>query len=96
MSFKDFKNKMKSDDSQSKLKSAFEEKSYEDTRYWKPTLDKDGRFSGVIRFLPAGNDEENYYVSIYSYGFQSKKTNQWYIENSLQTIGEKDPVKLAA
>lgn len=95
MGFKDFKAKMKSTEQQEKLSSAFEEKSYVDDRYWNPQRDKNGNFTGVIRFLPAGNDEEQYYVTMYNYAFQNKQTEQWYIENSLQTIDLPDPVAQA-
>ncbi len=92
MGYADFKSKMKSSDNKETLASAFEEKSYTDARYWKPTIDKNGNASCVIRFLPAGGDEELPYVTIYSYAFQDPKTQQWYIENSLQTIGLEDPI----
>lgn len=92
MGYADFKNKMKSQQAQETLTSAFEEKSYEDARYWKPTIDKNGNANCVIRFLPAGGDEEVPYVTMFSYAFKDDKTNQWYIENSLQTIGLEDPV----
>lgn len=95
MGFKDFKAKMKSADTQEKLTSAFEEKSYTDDRYWTPQRDKNGNFSGLIRWLPAGGDEEQYYVTMYSYAFQNKVTEQWYIENSRQTINEPDPIAQA-
>ena len=95
MGFKDFKAKMKSTETQEKLKSSFEEKSYTDDRYWTPQRDKNGNFSGLIRFLPAGNDEEQYFVKMYSYAFQNKATEQWYIENSRQTINQPDPIAQA-
>ena len=92
MGYADFKAKMKSTSTKEVLTSAFEEKSYTDDRYWKPTIDKNGNANCVLRFLPAGGDEEAPYITIYSYAFQDSKTQQWYIENSLQTIGLEDPV----
>lgn len=91
MGFKDFKNKMKSADTTEKLASSFEQKSYVDGRYWKPTIDKNGNANCVIRFLPAGGDEEEYFVTMLSYAFQNEDTKQWYIENSLRTINQDDP-----
>lgn len=91
MGFKDFKNKMKSSETSEKLASSFEQKSYVDGRYWKPTIDKNGTANCVIRFLPPGADEEEYFVTMYSYAFQNEDTKQWYIENSLRTIGQDDP-----
>lgn len=92
MGFKDFKNKMKSTESTEKLASAFEQKSYVDNRYWKPTIDKNGNANCLIRFLPAGGEEEEFFVTLYSYAFQNEDTRQWYIENSRRTLGESDPV----
>ena len=91
MGFKDFKNKMKSTETTEKLASSFEQKSYIDGRYWKPTIDKNGNANCVIRFLPAGGDEEEYFVTMLSYAFKNDDTNQWYIENSLRTINQDDP-----
>tara|TARA_B100001094_G_scaffold222835_1_gene216906 strand:+ start:10027 stop:10998 length:972 start_codon:yes stop_codon:yes gene_type:complete len=61
-----------------------------DERFWKPEMGKDGVGSAIIRFLPAPDGEELPWVKIYSHGFQG--TGGWYIENSLTTLGQKDPV----
>jgi hypothetical protein len=66
-------------------------KSYEDDRYWTPTVDKSGNGSALIRFLPRAEGDEFPWVRIYSHSFQGP-TGKWYIENSLSTIGENDPV----
>lgn len=65
-----------------------------DERLWKPEVDKTGNGFAVIRFLPAPDGEELPWVKMYSHAFQGP--GGWYIENSLTTIGQKDPVKLAA
>jgi len=44
----------------------------------------------VIRFLPAPNGEDLPFVKLYSHAFQGP--GGWYIENSLTTLGQKDPV----
>jgi len=62
----------------------------EDTRFWKPVMGKDGVGSAVIRFLPAPEGEDLPWVKMYSHGFQG--SGGWFIENSLTTIGQKDPV----
>jgi hypothetical protein len=62
----------------------------EDTRFWKPVMGKDGVGSAVIRFLPAPEGEDLPWVKMYSHGFQGP--GGWFIENSLTTIGQKDPV----
>ena len=96
MGFADFKNKMKSAESTEKLASSFEQKSFNDERYWKPTIDKaTGSANCVIRFLPAGGDEEQHFVTMLSYAFQNEDTKQYYIENSRRTLGEDDPVAQA-
>ena len=61
-----------------------------DERLWKPEMDKTGNGYAVIRFLPAPESEELPWVKMYSHGFQGP--GGWYIENSLTTIGQKDPV----
>jgi hypothetical protein len=61
-----------------------------DDRLWKPEMDKTGNGYAVIRFLPAPENEDLPWVKMYSHGFQGP--GGWYIENSLTTIGQKDPV----
>jgi len=62
----------------------------EDNRFWVPEVDKAGNGYAVIRFLPPPNGEEIPWVRIFSHGFQGP--GGWYIENSLTTLSEKDPV----
>ena len=61
-----------------------------DDRFWTPTVGKDGNGYAVIRFLPAPQGEEMPYVQVWNHGFQGP--GGWYIENSLTTLGKKDPV----
>ena len=61
-----------------------------DERLWKPELDKSGNGYAVIRFLPAPDGEDLPWAKVYSHAFQGP--GGWYIENSLTTIGGKDPV----
>ena len=61
-----------------------------DERLWKPELDKTGNGYAVIRFLPAPDSEEIPWAKLYSHAFQGP--GGWYIENSLTTVGQKDPV----
>ena len=61
-----------------------------DERLWKPEMGKDGVGSAVIRFLPAPDGEELPWAKMYSHAFQGP--GGWYIENSLTTIGQKDPL----
>ena len=68
-----------------------EKKSYVDERLWKPTMDKSGNGYAVIRFLPAPNGEDLPWVKLWNHAFQGP-TGQWYIENSLTTLGNNDPV----
>lgn len=68
-----------------------EKKSYVDDRFWKLEGDKAGNGTATIRFLPNSNPNELPWVKIFSHGFQGP-TGKWYIENSLTTIGEADPV----
>ena len=68
-----------------------EKKSYVDDRIWKPVMDKTGTGFAIIRFLPAPKGEELPWAKLWSHAFQGP-TGQWYIENSLTTIGQNDPV----
>ena len=68
-----------------------EKKSYVDERLWKPELDKGGNGYAVIRFLPAIKGEDLPWAKVWNHAFQGP-TGQWYIENSLTTIGQNDPV----
>jgi hypothetical protein len=64
--------------------------SSDDDRLWKPELDKTGNGYAVVRFLPAPEGEDLPWVKLYTHAFQGP--GGWYIENSLTTIGQKDPV----
>lgn len=68
-----------------------EKQSYVDERLWKPELDKSGNGYAVIRFLPAPQGEEMPWAKLWNHAFQGP-TGKWYIENSLTTLNQKDPV----
>ncbi len=61
-----------------------------DDRLWKPEVDKAGNGYAVIRFLPAPDSEDLPWAKLYTHAFQGP--GGWYIENSLTTLGQKDPV----
>jgi hypothetical protein len=61
-----------------------------DTRFWKPEMDKSGNGFAVIRFLPEPEGEDIPWAKVWSHAFQGP--GGWYIENSLTTMGKKDPV----
>ena len=62
-----------------------------DERLWKPELDKSGNGYAVLRFLPAPEGEDMPWAKVWSHSFKGPG-GQWYIENSLTTIGKDDPV----
>lgn len=62
-----------------------------DDRFWTPDVDKAGNGYAVIRFLPPSKGEEFPFVRVWKHAFQGP-TGKWYIENSLTTIGQNDPV----
>ena len=65
----------------------------EDTRFWKLDIDKAGNGFAIIRFLPgpAVDGEDSLpWVRIFDHGFQGP--GGWYIEKSLTTLNQKDPV----
>jgi hypothetical protein len=64
---------------------------YEDTRFWKPTVDESGNGYAVIRFLPAAEGQELPWVRYFDHFFKGP-TGQWYVEKSLTTLGNNDPV----
>jgi len=73
-----------------KLTSNSENSNRDDNRFWKPELDKTGNGYAVIRFLPAVSGEDMPWTRVWSHAFQG--TGGWYIENSLTTLNQKDPV----
>jgi hypothetical protein len=93
MGFNDLKKKSKSGidelikkmDDQTKAKDGFK-----DDRLWRPEQDKSGNGFAIIRFLPTADGEDVPWAKVYNHAFQGP--GGWYIENSLTTIGQKDPV----
>jgi hypothetical protein len=61
-----------------------------DDRFWTPTVDEQGNGYAVLRFLPAPGAEDEPFIRTWDHGFQGP--GGWYIENSLTTIGQDDPV----
>jgi hypothetical protein len=65
----------------------------DESNYWRPEVDKVGNGYAVIRFLPSpavDGDDGLPWAKIYTHGFQGP--GGWYIENSLTSFNEKDPV----
>jgi hypothetical protein len=69
-------------------------KSYVDERQWKPTVDKAGNGYAVLRFLPAPEGTDLPWSKFWDHGFKGP-TGQWYIEKSLTSLGQQDPVSEA-
>lgn len=94
MSFANLKkNRSKSIEKLSSQLDKMASKGYSDPlkeKYWTPTKDAAGNGFAVIRFLPAPDGEDMPFVRIWDHGFQG--TGGWYIEKSLTTIGQDDPV----
>jgi hypothetical protein len=94
MSFSDLKKQSKLGSLTAKLVKEVEKMnnntSSGDDRIWKLECDKSGNGYAVIRFLPAPNGEDLPFVKLYSHAFQG--SGGWYIENSLTTLNQKDPV----
>ena len=74
-----------------KISGGAEKKSYTDDRFWSPSVDKAGNGYAVIRFLPTPKNEELPWVRYWDHGFKGP-SGRWYIENSLTSIGQPDPV----
>jgi len=74
-----------------KPQNTFEDRNAE---FWKPTPDKAGNAYAVIRFLPEpaiDGDDGVPWVRVFNHAFRGPM-GTWYIENSLTTLGQKDPV----
>ena len=63
----------------------------DDSNEWKLSVDSAGNGYAVLRFLPAPKGEELPWVRMFNHGFQGP-TGKWYIENSLTTLNQQDPV----
>tara|TARA_R100001460_G_scaffold35888_19_gene68967 strand:- start:6408 stop:7289 length:882 start_codon:yes stop_codon:yes gene_type:complete len=75
---------------QKKLEESKGSSRQKDERFWRPELDKSSNGYAEVRFLPSPEGEDLPWVKLYSHAFQG--SGGWYIENSLTTIGKKDPV----
>jgi hypothetical protein len=76
--------------SQALNQTQLKKESYGDDRIWKCERDKSGNGYAIIRFLPPSEGEDLPWVRMFSHGFQGK--GGWYIENSLTTLNQDDPV----
>lgn len=79
-----------------KIKNKIEDKggasSYEDSRFWNVTFDKEKGGGAVIRFLPSPDGPtEMPYEKIIKHFFQGAN-GKYYTEASLRTLDQKDPV----
>lgn len=65
--------------------------SFKDDRFWHAEQDKAGNAFAIIRFLDVVLEDELPWVRVFSHSFQGAG-GKWYIENSLTTFNEDDPV----
>ena len=63
----------------------------DDPRFWQPTRDKAGNGYAIVRFLPGDTEAATPWVRYWDHGFKGP-TGQWYIEKSLTSIGQQDPL----
>ena len=63
----------------------------DDPRFWQPTRDKAGNGYAVIRFLPGDAEAATPWIRYWDHAFKGP-TGQWYIEKSLTTLGQQDPL----
>ena len=92
MGFSDLKKSSRNsmDFLQKKLEESKGSSNNKDERFWRPELDKSSNGYAEVRLLPAPEGEELPWVKLYTHAFQG--SGGWYIENSLTTLGKKDPV----
>ena len=62
-----------------------------DERFWQPTRDKAGNGYAVVRFLPGDAEAPTPWVRYWDHFFKGP-TGQWYVEKSLTSIGQADPL----
>lgn len=62
-----------------------------DENFWQLTINSEKVGGAVIRFLPAPDGETSNFIRYFSHAFQGP-TGLWYIENSLSTFDQPDPV----
>lgn len=87
------KNRSKSLEKLNEQLTKISSKSYADPnegKFWKPTRDSAGNGFAIIRFLDSPSGEDMPFVRLWDHGFQGP--GGWYIENSLSTINQPDPV----
>jgi hypothetical protein len=90
-SFADFKQKMNARNPQA-IADAYAGKSYIDSRFWKlATPAGKEESTAVIRFLPQTDPEKTPFKQYYHFGFQEPTTNEYYVENCLNSLGEGVP-----
>jgi hypothetical protein len=63
----------------------------QDDRFWYPQRDKAGNGYAVVRFLPGLAEATTPWVRYWDHAFKGP-TGQWYIEKSLTSIGQQDPI----
>jgi len=63
----------------------------QDERFWIPTRDKAGNGYAIIRFLPPPEGNDLPWARYWDHAFKGP-TGQWYIEKSLTSIGQQDPL----
>lgn len=71
-------------------KKSFSDDDKEKEQYWQPKKDKAGNATALIRFLPGHSKDDLPWVQYFRHAF--KGSGGWYIENSLTTLGQADPV----
>lgn len=68
---------------QASLEASKGSKDFGDDDVWKPTVDRDGNGSALLRFIFDPNNKE--FVKLNNHGF--KKNGRWFIENCKRTFG---------
>jgi hypothetical protein len=92
MSFKDLKknSKKKLADLQKQIDKMNKPTYQSDERFWRPTTDKSGNGSAIIRFLDAPENETCPWVTYYEHNFKGP-TGKIYSEKSLTSLNKPDP-----
>lgn len=64
-----------------------------DTRFWKCSQDEAGNGTALIRFLPALKAGDLPFVNTWSYFIKSSRGRKYYVNKSLKTLNQEDPME---
>jgi hypothetical protein len=97
MSYQDYKNRLQNNlgATREQFNKMNKSEFVDDETYWSPARGKDGNGFALVRFLPPpmiDGDDAQPLAKLFRHSFIGPVTGDWYIENCLSSLKEKDPV----